>query len=1782
MPINTNLNIAPYFDDFSLEKQFYKILFKPAYAVQARELTQLQTILQNQVEQFGDNIYQEGTIVKGCNFTILTGLQFVKMTDKTGFDPETYIGGVADEVVSGVTVPIDTQYEIVGSITGLRASIITASRGFETRPPDLNTFFINYLNTNEASNFKTFIPGETLTINKYRYNGSTLIETSLNVQTITVTQLPNPTGSSYGIQAAPGVIFQKGHFLFSTAQTLVVSKYDANPNDLSVGFEVVESLVSSLQDESLFDNANGSTNENAPGADRLKMVPTLTVKTTTTADVDADFFTLIRYQNGFPVTLRDVTQFNSIAEELAKRTYEESGDYIVSDFKTVAERRGTDLVALVGKGSAYIKGYRVESLGGQEVGIAQITNTEINNNQGTAFDYGSYVDVLTIEGTVGLQYETLDLQLANGTSIGSAYAKNLTNDRLYMFGASITDNTKTFADVERIVGTAGVITIASGSKLKDMKKSSMIFDTGTKSLKEVTDLAVPVRSEESVSVTSNTITVGPIIGVDFSVNNDDMVFVDASNSQIGILSYSTSLNNSVLTVNLDPADSSDPAGTLYFNKRELDADPYNKQVLETYVKNTWNNGTTQYNLGLPDVFKIISVEDNSGTDFTESFRLVTNQKDNFYDLSYMEYIPGRPAPTSGIMTIKLRVFKPSNATGVNYFAVNSYPVDDTSASLPSDKIRSSDIPVYTAQNGRTYRLRECYDFRPHCDKDGGASYTAITPAAASLITNAVGANAPAFSATDFLIPALNANITADIEHYLSRVDAIAMDSYGRLHVVQGEEEAEARPPKIGADMLQISQVQIPGYPALSPREAVEQNKPYYAVKVKARGVKNYTMKDIKNIEDRIKNMEYYITLNQLEQATENMIVLDENGLTRFKNGYIVDPFNDANIANLLSPMYSAAIQKDKGILTPSVTTFPLDLKYKSVTGATVFPSTNSAEIGTLSRNDHSKILGQPYATNFRNLVSNYWKYDGIGALSPNHDMAPSTTSNPVTLDVDLAGPLEDLVENLQTFLPLTQEQNTTLATTRESLGNRMWRDNSTVRTTTTSLTSTESIVTNSVGDFVSDIEFQPYMRARDINVYVAGLRPNTRHYFFFDKVDVNANVRPGGSTATTARDIIAEGGLNAEVLTDDNGVLRAVFELPEDTFFVGDRTLTVADVNQFSSIDSAATSIANLDYHAYNINIQSSALTTSTRVPDFAATTTVTTRNVVGRPFQIDPLAQTFFVKKAMGQGANSIFASKVDLYFKRKSQVNGVTVMLREVVNGYPSMSIMPFSQVHIESADVNVSDDASAVTTIDFEAPVRLDVEKEYAIVIMPDANDPNYLAFTSQVGGVDLTPGATQGQAVVQDWGDGVLFTSTNNTAWKSYQDEDLKFTIYRHVFNAGSGTVTMTNDNHEFFTLSDWTGRFQNGEEVYTELALQGSTGSAITMVSGTNVITGTSLGDTYAAGDDILIEAANGNTEIFKIGSIDSGTEMTVTKNVTYTVGSGSTGTPVVSGKVSHYNRLERDVMHLVGSSARSSKVFASGQTIKGLRSEVEGTIGSVDDINLSYVQPLINKTNDSLTTTSLSGTFVDPADTLTTYDMPMKFGNNNHFNRKGVVIYSRSNDVNDTKPFEIKVNMTNTASPTTTPVVDIQLATLLAYQYRITDTAATTSKYITKSIELNEDLDAEDMEVTLTAYKPSGSDIKVYIKPLNAYDAAAFDTNPWIELEAFQGGSIECSDINLEDYREIKYRVADANKESGVLQYTSTAGTFTEFRTFAIRIDLISSDIAKAPTVRDMRAIALT
>ena len=79
---NTVLNASPYFDDYNEEKNFHRVLFRPSVAVQARELNQVQSILQNQIERFGQHIFKDGTIIKGCGLSYLENIDYVSINDQ--------------------------------------------------------------------------------------------------------------------------------------------------------------------------------------------------------------------------------------------------------------------------------------------------------------------------------------------------------------------------------------------------------------------------------------------------------------------------------------------------------------------------------------------------------------------------------------------------------------------------------------------------------------------------------------------------------------------------------------------------------------------------------------------------------------------------------------------------------------------------------------------------------------------------------------------------------------------------------------------------------------------------------------------------------------------------------------------------------------------------------------------------------------------------------------------------------------------------------------------------------------------------------------------------------------------------------------------------------------------------------------------------------------------------------------------------------------------------------------------------------------------------------------------------------------------------------------------------------------------------------------------------------------------------------------------------------------------------------------------------------------------
>lgn len=1799
MPINTDLNRNPYYDDFATEKQFYKVLFKPSFAVQARELTQLQSILQNQVEQFGDNIFKEGSIIKGCNFSELTDLQFVRVINQTGFDPTLYVGEIDADT------GFEVYYELYGSDTGLRASIEAAARGTQSAFPDLNTFFINYLNS--PSGNEVFNANEPLTIQRKMVdNEGQPVPEYEDTDFARINSSPsNATGKSFGIRCSEGIIYQKGQFLYVEDQLLIAAKYTNIPDNISVGFYVDETIVSYLQDDSLLDNANGSPNQNAPGADRLKLTPRLAVNTTSEAEVDPAFFTLARYINGTAVVLRDVSQYNVIGEELARRTYEESGNYITKPFKTQIIEKDSSLYASVGQGVGYAKGYRVENRGEYQFAIDQIDelSTSTLQNQPVSINYGNYLKIDTLSGNFNIpSYSTVSLRDADtAVEIGTAIVKNMTPDKIYIFGVKM-DAGENFADVGRIVGTSGYVDVAS-TALKGTKNSAFIFDSGAFSVKSLTDISMPVRVKSSpVVVTAGVFSINAGVGEDFSIQNDDIVVVDSSNVYKPVDVVTTSVGSTVLNVTL--VDTSLTGNvSVYYNKRIQLTSPYNKISKTTYIKSSYSSGTNKYNLGFPDVYEIVSITDSAGADVKSSFKLRKNQNNHFYDHSYIEYVPGRREPAAGLMTINLKVFQLNTSTGSYFFTADSYPTDPLT--FPINK-----IPTYKTPNGKVYNLRECVDFRPYVDNVAGANYNITSAGSAPTIPATVDI-VPAFSGTQ-IIPALNSAIFADIEFYHNRTDVICIDSYGTVNYIKGEEDIDSKPANVGEKMV-IAELYIPGYPAISAENAVSENKKEYAIKITSRGDKAYTMKDIAKIDNAVKKLTYYVALTALETATDALTVTDADGLNRFKNGIIVDTFTDFTIADTADPSFRAGLDFTEKSLIPTVRTLPINLvvkDYDSENGVELFPraiesfgETTIADIAMLTKDvSDVSIINQPYATNFRNCVSNYYYFRGNGYLYPPYDTAPDVINNPaINFDINLTPYFEDLIDNIQEFIPLTSTSSELInsvvvdQTTNGNSTTTIFED--TFSDIQTSLAVNEVTTSQQIGDFVTNVQFSPFMRPKEISVIMYGLRANTRHWVFFDKTDVNSNVAPatiltdqdGGTGNEIAREITRTGAYGDPIYSDDNGVLICVFSLPAETFYVGDRILEIANVDQYTSIESAANSKGFLTYSAYNFSIEKSGLTASTRGPDFSIDTSVTERNTTRRQVVRrrenegrDPLAQTFFIKKAMARNtASSVFATKLDLYFKSKSSTRGVTVELREVINGYPSYEVLPFSKVHLNSADVNVSDDGSLVTVINFPAPIKLDVDKEYSFVVMPDGSDPDYTIFTCKVGQEDLITNTP----ITNDWGDGVLFTSTNNRAWQSYQDEDVKFKLYRANYSDTSGEIILTNDNHEFLSISNPVGVFNLNELVYKETAA----GISIGVQNGNTTITtssGTAFSSLFSVGDYILIEGVNVPKNIYKIADPQSTEALLESGVIASTASATATATPIVAGNLAYYNRAKPNFIMLEKSSARLGKSFDDGDNIEGLVSGSTATISTVDDITLGYMQPIISRINENATNITATGTFTDVDDINISYSTNMPFNNKTEFNKKGMQIRSRSNDLSRISPFDITLTLRNTGAVTSTPVVDIETAALLGYQYFITDDPEANPEnavvYISKEVELADSFDATDFILYVTGYRPNGTDIKTYIKVQNGADPTSFTSLDWIELEKNEGQTLYSSTSNTSDFREYVYSIPEADKDGfGEVAYTSSSGNFTGYKKFAVKIELISNNTYRVPRVSDYRGIAL-
>lgn len=463
--LDTNLNISPYFDDYDPTKQYYKILFKPRTAVQVRELNQLQTILQNQIASFGQNIFKEGSVIKGCAFTFDNKYSYVKLSD-------TYANTTA------LTVS-DLNGLVVYNTRGLKAIVVNTVDGLASQAPDYNTIYVKYLNSALYSN------GSTQT--SFDANEQLAFYTEANTYqgNVVVANTANPSGYGYAFTTTEGVIFKKGYFIYVTPQTIIVKKYDNIPDGLSVGFEAEESIVTANSDETLFDNAAGAPNYTAPGADRLKLEPVLVTRATNIANTTT-FFSLVDFKAGQPITIRNDAQFNSIETELARRSYETNGNFVVNPFiittspiaNTSDPYRANSFNTIVSSGLGYVEGHRVQFINNNTTRSRRGTDTDILEQQQVSLNFGYYIVANELSGEFGDSNAIVQVELHNvaktsitsktflssgysaSEKIGTAYLRGISYQsgsqgapdaqyRLYLFNIAMNPGSN-FADVKSI------------------------------------------------------------------------------------------------------------------------------------------------------------------------------------------------------------------------------------------------------------------------------------------------------------------------------------------------------------------------------------------------------------------------------------------------------------------------------------------------------------------------------------------------------------------------------------------------------------------------------------------------------------------------------------------------------------------------------------------------------------------------------------------------------------------------------------------------------------------------------------------------------------------------------------------------------------------------------------------------------------------------------------------------------------------------------------------------------------------------------------------------------------------------------------------------------------------------------------------------------------------------------------------------------------------------------------------------------------------------------------
>jgi len=1229
--------------------------------------------------------------------------------------------------------------------------------------------------------------------------------------------------------------------------------------------------------------------------------------------------------------------------------------------------------------------------------------------------------------------------------------------------------------------------------------------------------------------------------------------------------------------------------------------------------NTNINVSGPYNLGLPDVYKIRSVRMHNsafstgteGSNVTSSFTLDNGQRDNYYDHGKLN-VTGNLTLTDKFLLVELDHFEADYSTGLGYFSVDSYPVDDTVASNTS--IFTYEIPKYVSTFGVSYNLRNSLDFRAYKTSTAISSVniSSATSNPATSTTFNVDSNGLRMVAPD-------SDISLDYSFYLPRTDIITLNKDGVYNIIKGQPSKSPISPNVPDNVMGVATIYLSPYPSVSETLARIINVKDDTCSTKKMAQIRYTMREIGVLKNRIENLEYYNALTLLEKSAVDFKITDSSGLDRFKNGFFVDAFSDHSLGDSGNLDYKIAIDKEEGCIRPF---FDMEsFQYKLETSG----SSGYQNSGGLITRPYSEVilLENKNATTVRNIEQGVFRFIGIIEIDPESDTWCDITTVDKVIAFGEELPTESVMQSAwgswethavgynvydrrvgdrsgkpkpKLFLgkftsyaaALARSKNTPLINKN---GKRVKgeRDDRSVIETVTSQERTATVTTVSyenqieeLGNFVTDVSVLPYIRAQTLTVIVKGLKANTKFYLFFDGENMSEYLTP--ITIITNEDGTFDVGADEEGdiwRSNEYGEATAYLRIPEDSgkkFRIGTKEITVTD-SPTNAID--CTSYAKKYWTASGIAVNKQNTILSTKVPVITQETITEERKKV-KTEVMGPSCMAYSFKVDAPVDVDGVFLTSVDVWVEQKHPTLGAWFEIREMNSaGGITRNQIPNSEVWLTTSEFNLwegspSDEQSKYTKITFPAPVFLLNDTQYAFVIHTEGLNPDYYFWVSRLGEEDVITGnQVTGRQLT-----GTLFTTNNNLNYDMVPDVDLKIRFNRASFTLGSGTIILGNRPTEFLNLSTISGSFSRaGENIITSDAL---TLDKVTNSTSGSISVGSKINSTNSSGGAIsgnVISISNSVYYTDAFGFLKNASySVANSTNVSITISGNVQSVIVGTGQLRKYNSVN-NFMIIDNSNGK----FFTNAVIKGVLSSNTARIGNSSSNGFDQYK---------YSTTTLKPYYLNFNDTTTSFE---KVGwrsevsaNNFDFYEGSSIFFPGTSDSYSTFNNEVTIlssvnelSKFGTSSPNSSarvrividtnsefvsPVIDLTKAQSIFVHNIINNDntgEANTSggnllnRYISKSVTLADGQDAEDLLIKLSAYSPPQSNVEVYMKIRNNEDGNLLYENNWIKMDSsFE--TVSSSEANINDYFEIDYTVPNTYKNgNGVLQYIKNSSNIT-------------------------------